>query len=124
MRCSFRRFFSAYNEECENVGNHSPAAARQLVKCGEPGPCDLVRSPAILEFAEIKTPRYKEKDLEAALINNMRMFLMELGRDFCLEAEQKKLNIGDATYRLQSSTTFRFRRYRSCSKNSNVNVQP
>ena len=54
----------------------------------------------------------------------MRMFLMELGRDFCLEAEQKKLNIGDETYRLQSSTTFRFRRYRSCSKNSNVNVQP
>ena len=98
MRCSFRRFFSAYNEECENVGNHSPAAARQLVKCGEPGPCDLVRSPAILEFAEIKTPRYKEKDLEAALINNMRMFLMELGRGFCLEAEQKKLNIGDETY--------------------------
>ena len=116
MRCSFRRFFSEYNEECENVGNHSPAAARPLVKRGEPGPCDLARSPAILEF--------KEKDLEAALINNMRMFLMELGRDFCLEAEQKKLNIGDATYRLQSSTTFRFRRYRSCSKNSNVNVQP
>lgn len=50
--------------------------------------------------------------------------VMELGRGFCLEAEQKKLNIGDATYRLQSSTTFRFRRYRNCSKNSNVNVQP
>lgn len=28
----------------------------------------------------------------------MRMFLMELGRGFCLEAEQKKLNIGDETY--------------------------
>lgn len=98
MRCSFRRFFSEYNEECENVGNHSPAAARPLVKRGEQGPCDLVRSPAILEFAGIKTPRYKEKDLEAALINNMRMFLMELGRGFCLEAEQKKLNIGDETY--------------------------
>ena len=48
---------------------------------------------------------------------------MELGRDFCLEAEQKKLNIGDATYRLPSSTTFRFRRYKKCSKNSNVNVR-
>lgn len=80
------------------VRNHSPVAARSLVKRGEPDPCDLVRSPAILEFAGIKTPRYKEKDLEAALINNMRMFLMELGRGFCLEAEQKKLNIGDETY--------------------------
>lgn len=59
---------------------------------------DLIRSPAILEFAGIDTPRYKEKDLEAALVRNMRMFLMELGRGFCLEAEQKKLRIGDETY--------------------------
>ena len=80
------------------VRNHSPAAAKSLVKRGLPDPRDLVRSPAILEFAGIETPRYKEKDLEAALIKNMRMFLMELGRGFCLEAEQKKLNIGDETY--------------------------
>lgn len=59
---------------------------------------DLIRSPAILEFAGIDTPRYKEKDLEAALLRNMRMFLMELGRGFCLEAEQKKLRIGGETY--------------------------
>ena len=80
------------------VRNHSPAAAKSLVKRGLPDPRDLVRSPAILEFAGIETPRYKEKDLEAALIKNMRMFLMELGRGFCLEAEQKKLHIGDETY--------------------------
>ena len=61
------------------VRNHSPKAARGLVKRGAPDPRDLVRSPAILEFAGIDTPRYKEKDLEAALIRNMRMFLMELG---------------------------------------------
>ena len=61
------------------VRNHSPKAARGLVKRGVPDPRDLVRSPAILEFAGIDTPRYKEKDLEAALIRNMRMFLMELG---------------------------------------------
>lgn len=80
------------------VRNHSPEAARSLVKRGMPDPCDPVRSPAILEFAGIETPRYKEKDLETALIKNMRMFLMELGRGFCLEAEQKKLNIGEETY--------------------------
>ena len=80
------------------VRNHSPKAARGLVKRGAPDPRDLVRSPAILEFAGIDTPRYKERDLEAALIKNMRMFLMELGRGFCLEAEQKTLQIGDETY--------------------------
>ena len=59
MRCSSRRFFSEYNEECENVGNHSPVAARPLVKRGEPGLCDLVRSHAILEFAETKTMKQR-----------------------------------------------------------------
>ena len=80
------------------VRNHSPKVARGLVKKGAPDPRDLVRSPAILEFAGIDMPQYKEKDLEAALIKNMRMFLMELGRGFCLEAEQKALRIGDETY--------------------------
>ena len=80
------------------VRNHSPNAARALVKRGTSDPCDIVRSPAILEFAGIDAPQYKEKDLEAALIKNMRMFLMELGRGFALDAEQKKLRIGDETY--------------------------
>ena len=80
------------------IRNHSPKSSKGLVKRGTPDPRDLVRSPAILEFAGIDAPQYKEKDLEAALIKNMRMFLMELGRGFCLEAEQKKLRIGDETY--------------------------
>ena len=81
------------------VRNHAPEIPpASLVKRGAPDPRDLVRSPAILEFAGIDVPQYKEKDLEAALIKNMRMFLMELGRGFCLEAEQKKLRIGDETY--------------------------
>lgn len=80
------------------VRNHSPKSSKGVVKRGIPDPRDLVRSPAILEFTGINTPQYKEKDLEAALIKNMRMFLMELGRGFCLEAEQKKLRIGEETY--------------------------
>ena len=80
------------------IRNHSPKSLKGIVKRGTPDPRDLVRSPAILEFTGISTPQYKEKDLEAALIKNMRMFLMELGRGFCLEAEQKKLRIGEETY--------------------------
>ena len=80
------------------VRNHSPMSSKGIVKRGAPDPRDLVRSPAILEFTGINTPQYKEKDLEAALIKNIRMFLMELGRGFCLEAEQKKLRIGEETY--------------------------
>ena len=35
-----------------------------------------------------------EAGLEAALINKMQRFLLELGRGFCFETRQKRLNIG------------------------------
>ncbi len=40
------------------VRNHSPNAARGLIKRGAPDPRDLVRSPAILEFAGICHDRF------------------------------------------------------------------
>lgn len=35
-----------------------------------------------------------ETDLEAALVENLREFLLELGHGFCLEAQQKSIVIG------------------------------
>ena len=75
-----------------------PKSLKALVRREAPQVQDLVRSPAILEFSGIKREDYQEKDLETALIKNIRMFLMELGRGFALDAEQKQLRIGDETY--------------------------
>ena len=75
-----------------------PKSMRTLVKKDSVEVADIIRSPAILEFTGLNPAHYQEKDLEKALIANMRMFLMELGRGFCLEAEQKRLQIGDETY--------------------------
>ena len=75
-----------------------PKSMRALVKKDSAEVGDIIRSPAILEFTGLNPAHYQEKDLEKALIANMRMFLMELGRGFCLEAEQKQLQIGDETY--------------------------
>ena len=36
-----------------------------------------------------------ESDLEAALVENLREFLLELGHGFCLEAQQKSIVIGN-----------------------------
>jgi len=76
----------------------NPKSLQALIKRETPQVQDLVRSPAILEFSGIKREDYQEKDLEKALIKNIRMFLMELGRGFALDAEQKQLKIGDETY--------------------------
>ena len=75
-----------------------PKSLKALVRRETPQVQDLVRSPAILEFSGIHREDYKERDLESALIKNIRMFLMELGRGFALDAEQKQLRIGDETY--------------------------
>ena len=75
-----------------------PKSLKATVRRETPQVQDLVRSPAILEFSGIRREDYQERDLESALIKNIRMFLMELGRGFALDAEQKRLRIGDETY--------------------------
>jgi len=97
VRILQRQVASFYYERLlRNKANPQSLAA--LVKREPKQLQDIIRSPAILEFAGIDHEAYKEKELEAALIKNMRMFLMELGRGFALDAEQKQLHIGDETY--------------------------
>ncbi|MDR1162337.1 MAG: PDDEXK nuclease domain-containing protein [Candidatus Accumulibacter sp.] len=59
-------------------------------------PVHVIRDPYIFEFLGLKPGEVlPESDLEAALIDRMRDFLLELGHGFCFEAKQKRLLIGD-----------------------------
>lgn len=62
-------------------------------------PCqiaDLIRDPYVLEFTGLaEKPRYLEHDLEAALLDHLQAFLLELGAGFCFEARQKRITIGN-----------------------------
>lgn len=69
-----------------------------IVKKGSEPLRDIVRSPAILEFAGIDEEHYLESDLQKALVKNLRKFLMELGRGFCLEREQAPITVDGETY--------------------------
>lgn len=52
-------------------------------------PEDLIRDPYVLEFVGLDAkPRYIEGDLHTALIENMKDFLLELGRGFALIKSQ------------------------------------
>ncbi len=54
-----------------------------------------IRDPYIFEFLGLKASEaVSESDLEAALLDNLHEFLMELGHGFCLEARQKSIVIG------------------------------
>ncbi len=81
------------------IANHVDlSSAGKLVKRGKVEAKDIVRSPAILEFAGISPVEYKEKDLQAGLVKHLSKFMLELGRGFALVREQCPIQIGDETY--------------------------
>ena len=64
-------------------------------------PEDVVKSTYTLEFLGIENKkRYKEKDLENKLIDNMQMFLLELGKGFTFVKRQYGLTINNLHYHI------------------------
>jgi len=58
-------------------------------------PATVIRDPYVFEFLGL-SPRHvmEESDLEAALLANLKEFLLELGDGFCFEAQQKCIPLG------------------------------
>jgi predicted nuclease of restriction endonuclease-like (RecB) superfamily len=55
---------------------------------------DVIRDPYILEFTGLpERYQYSENDLEAALLDHIQSFLLELGNGFCFEARQKRITL-------------------------------
>lgn len=64
-------------------------------------PEDVVKNTYTLEFLGIEEKkRYKEKDLEDKLIDNMQMFLLELGKCFTFVKRQYPLTINNTHYHI------------------------
>ncbi|MDR0586856.1 MAG: DUF1016 domain-containing protein, partial [Treponema sp.] len=60
----------------------------------------ILKDPYILEFLDLKENKnYHESELEQALIDNLREFLLEMGKGFSFVARQKRITIdGDHYY--------------------------
>ena len=74
---------------------------KELAKRGEiiAKPEDAIRDPYVLEFLGLKEESiYTEKRLESALIANLQIFLLELGRGFTFVARQKRISINNEHY--------------------------
>ncbi|MGB9499446.1 MAG: YhcG family protein [Dissulfuribacterales bacterium] len=57
-------------------------------------PEDLIKDPYVLEFAGLRQDeRFYEKDLESALINRLKDFLLELGKGFAFMARQQRITL-------------------------------
>ena len=60
---------------------------------------EAIRDPFVLEFLDMKD-EYSESDLEAALIQHLADFLLELGDDFAFIGRQRRLRIDDTWFRV------------------------
>ena len=64
-------------------------------------PEDLMKDPYVLEFLGLKEDSsYSETDLETAIINRIKHFLLELGQGFLFEARQKRFTFDDRHFRV------------------------
>jgi predicted nuclease of restriction endonuclease-like (RecB) superfamily len=63
-------------------------------------PADVFKDPLVMEFLGLpESPRLVETELEQALIDNLQVFLLELGRGFAFVARQERLTLdGDHFY--------------------------
>lgn len=62
-------------------------------------PNDAIKDPYVLEFLDLKD-EYSESDLEAALIQRLEDFLLELGEGFTFIGRQRRLRIDQTWYRV------------------------
>jgi predicted nuclease of restriction endonuclease-like (RecB) superfamily len=62
-------------------------------------PDDAIKDPYVLEFLNLKE-EYSESDLEAALIQRLEDFLLELGEGFTFIGRQRRLRIDQTWYRV------------------------
>ena len=59
-------------------------------------PHDLIKNPYVLEFLGIgENAKYSESGLEAAIIDKLEHFLLELGKGFLFEARQKRFTFDE-----------------------------
>ena len=64
-------------------------------------PEDILKEPYVFEFTGIpQLPVYEEGDLEEALVNNLSLFFLELGKGFAYIGRQQKMVIGGRTYKV------------------------
>ncbi len=63
-------------------------------------PHDILHDPVSLEFLGMESQDvYTESKLEAAILNNLQKFLLEMGRGFCFEHRQRRILIDQDYYK-------------------------
>ncbi len=61
-------------------------------------PADYLRDPYIFDFLGLPSDSLQESELEQALIDNLQLFLLELGKGFAFVERQQRISTDDGDY--------------------------
>jgi predicted nuclease of restriction endonuclease-like (RecB) superfamily len=62
-------------------------------------PCDVIKDPYVLEFAGLsQDAKFRETELESALVSNMGNFMLELGKGFSFVGRQVRISHDAVTH--------------------------
>jgi predicted nuclease of restriction endonuclease-like (RecB) superfamily len=64
-----------------------------------PDAAEVFKDTYLVEFLELP-PKHSEADLQRALVEQLKQFLMELGRDFCFVGSQYPIQVGGRDFAL------------------------
>jgi predicted nuclease of restriction endonuclease-like (RecB) superfamily len=72
--------------------------AKQKTQVFELNPKDYLRDPYVLDFLNLPSGTIQENELEQVLIDNLRTFLLELGKGFAFVERQQRISTDDGDY--------------------------
>lgn len=89
-----RQINTMFRERLLASRDKEAVAAEVFEKEAPRRPEDIIRDPYVLEFLGIsQDEKFRETDIESALISHLQRFLLELGRGFTFEARQKRITM-------------------------------
>lgn len=77
----------------------NPPKLAPAVRVLHPEAADVFKDTYLVEFLELP-PAHSEADLHRALVEKLKQFLIELGRDFCFAGSQYPLQVGGRDFTL------------------------
>ena len=94
-----RQISVLYYERLLASRKKAPVRKEAAEKLTSVEPAQFIRDPYVLEFLDLKDyPALRESAVEQAIIDNMQVFLLELGKGFSFVARQKRMRFEDEDF--------------------------
>ena len=84
---------------CSSASVLSPAKLSAPLRELHPDAAAVFKDTYLVEFLDLP-PRHSEADLQRALVEQLKQFLIELGRDFCFVGSQYPIQVGGRDFAL------------------------